>query len=135
MCVCVRVFVCVCVRVCVLACVHVCACVCVHSCISFCSFCAGLGWCTLEELIWGDEEHTWARPGWLVTRGPGAYNLPSFNDVPIDFRLELLKDSANPKTIYSSKAVGTFCIVFCMQLFNARFRGGARAVIGSWAND
>jgi len=36
----------------------------------------------------------------------GAYKIPAFNDVPIDFRVSLWKDSPNPLAIHSSKAVG-----------------------------
>ncbi len=70
------------------------------------AFVQGMGWCTMEELIWGDEEHKWVRPGSLATRGPGAYKIPSFNDVPIDFRVSLLQDTPNPLAVHSSKAVG-----------------------------
>lgn len=31
----------------------------------------GMGWTCIEELVWGDSEHTWVRPGTLHTRGPG----------------------------------------------------------------
>lgn len=62
-------------------------------------FVQGLGWCTLEEVVWFDN-------GYQFTRGPGNYKIPSFNDVPVDFRVSLLKDSSNKKAIYSSKGVG-----------------------------
>lgn len=32
----------------------------------------GMGWCCLEELVWGDAAHPWVAPGVLHTRGPGA---------------------------------------------------------------
>ena len=32
----------------------------------------GMGWCCLEELVWGDAAHPWVPPGTLHTRGPGA---------------------------------------------------------------
>lgn len=35
----------------------------------------GLGWVTIEELVWGDSEHPWVRPGTLQTRGPGRVML------------------------------------------------------------
>ena len=35
-------------------------------------FVQGLGWCCLEELVWGDAQHPWVPPGTLFTRGPGA---------------------------------------------------------------
>jgi xanthine dehydrogenase/oxidase len=69
------------------------------------AFVQGFGWCTMEELIWGDREHTWVRPGQLFTRGPGTYKIPSFNDVPGDFRVHL-SDTDNRFAIHSSKAVG-----------------------------
>lgn len=67
----------------------------------------GVGLFTMEELIWGDhKQHKWTKPGALFTRGPGTYKIPSFNDVPIDLRVELLSDVPNPRAIYSSKAIG-----------------------------
>lgn len=95
------------------------------------AFVQGMGWCTMEECVWGDKSHKWVRPppnavcgvrpscplpvpsgsrrpcpcpnptlqlkpGSLLTRGPGFYKIPSFNDVPIDFRVSLLRDAPNP---------------------------------------
>jgi xanthine dehydrogenase/oxidase len=71
------------------------------------AFVQGMGWFTMEELVWGDSDHKWVgTPGSLVTVGPGAYKIPSFNDVPLDFRVSLLKDGPNPAAVHSSKAVG-----------------------------
>jgi xanthine dehydrogenase/oxidase len=66
----------------------------------------GMGYYTLEETVWGGDEHTWLKPGICLTRGPGAYKLPSFNDVPVDMRVTLLDKAPNPKAVHSSKAVG-----------------------------
>lgn len=65
----------------------------------------GFGWSTMEELIWGDSQHKWARPGQLFSRGPGFYKIPAFNDVPCDFRV-YLADTNNKFAVHSSKAVG-----------------------------
>ncbi len=63
----------------------------------------GYGWATMEELIWGDAQHPWVRPsGSLFTKGPGTYKIPSFNDVPADFRVTLL-DKSNRRAVHSSK--------------------------------
>ena len=70
------------------------------------AFVQGLGLFCLEEMVWGDSQHLWARPGRLHTSGPGTYKIPSANDIPIDFRIILLRDCPNPKAIHSSKAVG-----------------------------
>ena len=42
----------------------------------------------------------------MLTKGPGNYKIPSFNDVPADFRVSLLNDHPNPVCVHSSKAVG-----------------------------
>ena len=34
-------------------------------------FVQGMGWACIEELVWGDAQHPWVRPGTLHTRGPG----------------------------------------------------------------
>uniref|UniRef100_A0A0D9VSA3 FAD-binding PCMH-type domain-containing protein n=1 Tax=Leersia perrieri TaxID=77586 RepID=A0A0D9VSA3_9ORYZ len=69
-------------------------------------FVQGLGWVALEELKWGDDNHKWIRPGHLFTCGPGSYKIPSVNDIPLNFKVSLLKGVSNPKVIHSSKAVG-----------------------------
>lgn len=69
------------------------------------AFIQGYGWSTMEELVWGDKEHSWIRPGQLFTKGPGTYKIPSFNDVPLDFRVHL-SDTYNKYAIHSSKAIG-----------------------------
>lgn len=69
------------------------------------AFMQGFGWSTMEELVWGDKDHKWVRPGQLFTRGPGTYKIPAFNDVPIDFRVHLA-DTNNSFAVHSSKAVG-----------------------------
>jgi xanthine dehydrogenase/oxidase len=67
----------------------------------------GFGLFTMEELSWGDSDHSWVRPtGALFTRGPGTYKIPSFNDVPKDFRIELYDNQENPFAVHSSKAIG-----------------------------
>lgn len=69
------------------------------------AFVQGYGWCTMEDLVWGDGQHKWVRPGQLFTRGPGTYKIPAFNDVPQDFRTHLF-DGENKFCVHSSKAVG-----------------------------
>ncbi|CAM9251540.1 unnamed protein product [Phaeothamnion confervicola] len=70
------------------------------------AFVQGYGWCTMEEVIWGDGQHKWVRPGQLLTRGPGAYKIPAFNDVPSDMRVRLMRGVDNPFAVHSSKAIG-----------------------------
>mmetsp|Transcript_75814 Transcript_75814/g.158036 ORF Transcript_75814/g.158036 Transcript_75814/m.158036 type:complete len:1399 (+) Transcript_75814:266-4462(+) len=70
------------------------------------AFTQGVGWSTIEETVWGCDEFPWLKPGNCFTRGPGTYKIPAFNDVPIDMRISLLRDSENPMAIHSSRAVG-----------------------------
>jgi len=62
-------------------------------------FMQGYGLFMLEQIL-----HT--PKGALITRGPGAYKIPSFNDIPGVFNVSLLKGAPNPRAVYSSKAVG-----------------------------
>jgi len=62
-------------------------------------FVQGVGWCTTEEIKWDKK-------GNLLTFSPDTYKIPTVNDIPEDFRVELLKDAPSPITIRGSKAVG-----------------------------
>jgi xanthine dehydrogenase/oxidase len=59
------------------------------------------GWCTIEESLCLPN-------GQLFTRGPGAYKLPGFRDIPQDMRIHIFKDGNydHLKTINSSKGIG-----------------------------
>ena len=71
------------------------------------AFVQGMGWSTMEEVVFADEDHTWIRPtGKVFTSGPGTYKIPAFNDVPESFNVSLMKDVDNPFAVHSSKAIG-----------------------------
>ena len=71
------------------------------------AFIQGMGWATIEEVIYGDDDHTWIRPrARMHTTGPGTYKIPAFNDVPESFNVSLLENVDNPFAVHSSKAVG-----------------------------
>ncbi|CAH0406917.1 unnamed protein product [Chilo suppressalis] len=63
------------------------------------AFVQGYGLFTMEELIYSPT-------GTLYSRGPGAYKIPGFGDIPQEFNVSLLKGAPNPRAVYSSKAVG-----------------------------
>ncbi|HEX5812753.1 MAG TPA: xanthine dehydrogenase molybdopterin binding subunit, partial [Pseudonocardia sp.] len=67
-------------------------------------FVQGAGWLTLEDLRWdtGDGD---AR-GRLATQAASTYKLPSFSEMPEDFRVELLTHAHEDGAVYGSKAVG-----------------------------
>jgi xanthine dehydrogenase large subunit len=62
-------------------------------------FVQGMGWATMEELRWSDA-------GELLSHSPTTYKIPGINDVPSDFRLELLDNPHNTANVAASKAVG-----------------------------
>jgi xanthine dehydrogenase/oxidase len=71
------------------------------------AFVQGMGWSTIEEVTYADDDHTWIRPrGSVFTSGPGTYKIPAFNDVPEVFNVSILEDADNPFAVHSSKAVG-----------------------------
>ncbi|CAH1790691.1 unnamed protein product [Owenia fusiformis] len=76
------------------------------------AFAQGYGLFTLEQ-------HKYSPNGTLLTRGPGAYKIPGFGDVPIEFNVTLLKDSPNPKAVYSSKAIGEPPLILASTVFYA----------------
>ena len=49
------------------------------------------------------EQQKYSPDGFLFTRGPGAYKIPGFGDIPAEFNVSLLKGASNPKAVYSSK--------------------------------
>lgn len=59
-------------------------------------FVQGYGLFTLEEMIYSPM-------GTLFSKGPGAYKLPGFTNIPQEFNVSLLKGTSNPRAIYSSK--------------------------------
>ncbi len=74
-------------------------------------FIQGVGWCTTEELKWDAK-------GNVLNVSPDTYKIPTINDIPLDFRVELLHEAPNPLTIQNSKAVGEppFMLAFSVWL-------------------
>ena len=62
-------------------------------------FLQGVGWLTLEELLWSDD-------GRLTTTGASTYKLPSLSEMPEVFNVEMLERAAQPGVVMGSKAVG-----------------------------
>ncbi len=62
-------------------------------------FVQGLGWVTTETI-------RWAIDGRMLNYSPDTYKIPTIDDIPMQFNVELLKDAPNPKAIRKSKAVG-----------------------------
>jgi xanthine dehydrogenase large subunit len=62
-------------------------------------FLQGVGWLTLEELLWDAE-------GRVATAGASTYKLPSWSEVPDVFNVAFLEGAAQPNVVFGSKAVG-----------------------------
>ncbi|HID40206.1 MAG TPA: xanthine dehydrogenase molybdopterin binding subunit, partial [Calditrichaeota bacterium] len=62
-------------------------------------FIQGVGWVATEECKWDAEGH-------LLNHSPDTYKIPTIDDIPKDFRVNLLEGVPNPSTIRKSKAVG-----------------------------
>jgi xanthine dehydrogenase large subunit len=62
-------------------------------------FVQGLGWLTMEELVWDEQ-------GRLRTFAPSTYKIPTISEIPEHFQVELLERAAQDGVIYGSKAVG-----------------------------
>ncbi|RQM07420.1 hypothetical protein DH86_00003214 [Scytalidium sp. 3C] len=67
------------------------------------AFVQGQGLFTIEETLWTQK-------GELFTRGPGAYKIPGFSDIPQEFNVSFLQDVEGGwkhlRTIQSSKGIG-----------------------------
>ncbi|VVC89835.1 unnamed protein product [Leptidea sinapis] len=75
-------------------------------------FIQGYGLFTMEELIYSPT-------GTLYSRGPGAYKIPGFGDIPQEFNVSLLKGAPNLRAVYSSKAVGEPPLFLASSIFFA----------------
>ena len=97
------------------------------------AFIQGLGLFTMEESLWHRAS------GQIFTRGPGAYKIPGFRDIPQQFHVSLLKDVAweNLRTIQRSRGVGEpplflgSCVFFAIRdaLKAARRQWGEEGVL------
>ena len=73
-------------------------------------FIQGMGWLTMEELVWHPNDGT-AKAGFLHTHAPSTYKIPTANDTPPVFDVRLWKDGLpagdnRADTIHRSKATG-----------------------------
>ena len=87
------------------------------------AFIQGMGWLTMEELVWHPQT------GLLMTHAPSTYKIPTANDCPPVFNVRLF-DADNPAdTIHRSKAVGEPPLLLPFSVFYA-IRDAVSAVGG-----
>lgn len=63
------------------------------------AFVQGLGWLTTENLYYNDQ-------GLLLSHAPSTYKIPSIQDIPRKFHIELLENDENYANLKGTKAVG-----------------------------
>jgi xanthine dehydrogenase large subunit len=64
------------------------------------AFIQGMGWLTMEELVWHPKT------GLLLTHAPSTYKIPTANDTPPHFDVRLFDNANVQDSIHRSKAVG-----------------------------
>jgi xanthine dehydrogenase large subunit len=62
-------------------------------------FLQGVGWLTLEELLWDAK-------GRVSTGSASTYKLPSWSEVPEVFNVDMLERATQPDVVMGSKAIG-----------------------------
>jgi len=67
-------------------------------------FVQGVGWLTLEELLW--DETDGPNRGRLNTQAASTYKIPSFSEMPEEFNVHLFERATESGVVYGSKAVG-----------------------------
>jgi len=94
------------------------------------AFVQGLGLFTMEESLWHRAS------GQIFTRGPGAYKIPGFRDIPQEFNVSLLKDVTweNLRTIQRSRGVGEPPLFMGSSVFFA-IRDALKAARKQWGEE
>ena len=77
------------------------------------AFIQGMGWLTMEELVWHPKT------GMLTTHAPSTYKIPTANDCPPVFNVRLFQNSNVEDSIHRSKAVGEPPLLLPFSVFYA----------------
>ncbi|TID12881.1 xanthine dehydrogenase [Venturia nashicola] len=94
------------------------------------AFIQGQGLFTTEEMLWHRQS------GSIFTKGPGAYKIPGFRDIPQEFNVSLLKDVTweNLRTIQRSRGVGEPPLFMGSAVFFA-IRDALKAARREWGEE
>ncbi len=87
------------------------------------AFIQGMGWMTMEELVWHPKT------GLLTTHAPSTYKIPTANDCPPVFDVRLYENENVEDSIHRSKAVGEPPLLLPFSVFFA-IRDAVSSVAG-----
>ena len=82
------------------------------------AFIQGMGWLTMEELVWHPADGT-PQAGLLLTHAPSTYKIPTANDCPPVFNVALFNRPNVQDSIHRSKAVGEPPLLLSFSVFFA----------------
>jgi xanthine dehydrogenase large subunit len=82
------------------------------------AFIQGVGWLTMEELVWHPADGS-PRAGALLTHAPSTYKIPTANDCPPVFNTRLFDQPNRVDSIHRSKAVGEPPLLLSFSVFFA----------------
>jgi len=82
------------------------------------AFIQGMGWLTMEELVWHPADGS-PRAGLLLTHAPSTYKIPTANDCPPVFNTRLFDQPNRVESIHRSKAVGEPPLLLSFSVFFA----------------
>ncbi|MDO8418769.1 MAG: xanthine dehydrogenase molybdopterin binding subunit, partial [Rubrivivax sp.] len=92
------------------------------------AFVQGMGWLTMEELVWHPADGS-PKAGLLLTHAPSTYKIPTANDCPPVFHTRLFDGANRHDSIHRSKAVGEPPLLLPFSVFFA-IRDAISAVAG-----
>jgi xanthine dehydrogenase large subunit len=75
-------------------------------------FVQGMGWVTTEKLVYNSD-------GLLISHAPSTYKIPSVQDTPRDFRVELLPNDENRPNVRGTKAAGEPPLLLALSVWTA----------------
>lgn len=76
------------------------------------AFVQGMGWLTTEKLFFNNK-------GQLKTYSPSTYKIPSVQDIPRIFNVELIENDLNSKNLKGNKAVGEPPLMLAISVWTA----------------
>jgi xanthine dehydrogenase large subunit len=76
------------------------------------AFIQGLGWVTTENLFYNEQ-------GLLLSHAPSTYKIPNVQDIPREFKIELLENDENYANVRGTKAVGEPPLLLALSAWTA----------------